>query len=203
MPVKRHRIGDIDWGKIQTEYITGKSSYRALAEKYEVGQTALDKHARAEHWSESRKEYRRNVVKRAVERVGKKESGKLEKMIVSADLMLEQVYNALSDSKQFNRYIVNGLTTVADGDGEETVAKKVEAVFLKADTKSMLEMASTLKTLADVIRNVNEISTAAEIEARNLAIQKLELERERINGGKDDNMQVTVKFEENTKEFSE
>ena len=55
-------------------------------------------------------------------------------------------------------------------------------------------MANTLKTLTAVIRNVNEISTNAEMEARQIALEKMKLERERRENAQESN-EVVIRFE--------
>ena len=44
----------MDWEKIKAEYIAGGTSYRKLAEKYDVSFSTLRKVAAKEHWSELR-----------------------------------------------------------------------------------------------------------------------------------------------------
>ena len=44
----------MDWKRIKAEYIAGGTSYRKLAEKYNVSFSTLRKVAAKEHWSELR-----------------------------------------------------------------------------------------------------------------------------------------------------
>ena len=44
----------VDWLRIRSDYINGGGSYRALAEKYGVSFSALEKRARSESWRERR-----------------------------------------------------------------------------------------------------------------------------------------------------
>lgn len=44
----------MDWKKLKAEYIAGGTSYRKLAEKYEVSFSTLRKVAAKEHWTELR-----------------------------------------------------------------------------------------------------------------------------------------------------
>lgn len=46
----------MDWNKIKAEYIAGGTSYRKLAEKYDVSRTTLERKAKDEKWSELRRQ---------------------------------------------------------------------------------------------------------------------------------------------------
>lgn len=45
-----------DWNLIKAEYIAGGTSYRKLAEKYEISKTVLERKAKAEKWPELRRQ---------------------------------------------------------------------------------------------------------------------------------------------------
>lgn len=45
----------VNWRKIKAEYISGKESQRALAEKYGVSRSTLIRRANKEHWTQKRK----------------------------------------------------------------------------------------------------------------------------------------------------
>jgi flagellar motility protein MotE (MotC chaperone) len=45
-----------DWKRIKAEYVTGGTSYRKLAEKYDVSLTTLQRYATKEKWTELRKQ---------------------------------------------------------------------------------------------------------------------------------------------------
>ena len=45
----------MNWRKIKAEYISGKESQRALAEKYGVSRSTLIRRANKEHWTQKRK----------------------------------------------------------------------------------------------------------------------------------------------------
>ncbi len=85
----------IDWGKIKTEYVTGLSSYRELAEKYGVDQHTVSVHGRREGWVEARQQY---VSKRSAKTEEKKSNRQAERMAMlqgGAELMLSKILQAL------------------------------------------------------------------------------------------------------------
>lgn len=190
MAKSKHDAGKIDWMKLKSEYATTGISYRGIAEKYGLGKTNVERHAKQEKWREARKRYQDECAATAINKMARAEGNKLAKLAYSADKLLKRVTKALEDPDQFNRYIVDGVETTESG----KVQKKVEVCFSKTDTKAMLEMANTLKTLTAVIRNVNEIATSAEMEARQIALEKMKLERERKENAQESN-EVVIRFE--------
>lgn len=94
------------------------------------------------------KKYREKCAETAINKLARAEGNKLAKLAYSADKLLKRVTKAIEDPNQFNRYIVDGAEITDNGE----VQKKIEVCFSKADTKAMLEMANTLKTLTAVIR---------------------------------------------------
>lgn len=48
---------NVNWSKLKTEYITTDTSYRKLAEKYEVSQSTLRKIAAREQWVELKNKF--------------------------------------------------------------------------------------------------------------------------------------------------
>ena len=67
-----------NWAKIRNDYINGKGSYRALAEKYGVSQSTLRQRAAREQWSNSKAEQtakiRTRVEQKTVEKIADTES---------------------------------------------------------------------------------------------------------------------------------
>ena len=53
--LNKHETG-VNWRKIKAEYISGKESQRALAEKYGVSRSTLIRRANKEHWTQKRRE---------------------------------------------------------------------------------------------------------------------------------------------------
>ena len=54
----------MNWRKIKAEYISGKESQRALAEKYGVSRSTLIRRANKEHWTQKRKAAETEVEKK-------------------------------------------------------------------------------------------------------------------------------------------
>ena len=78
-----------------------------------------------------------------------KNEDKLKTLRHSCELLEKRLDEILSDSKQFNRYIVN------EKQGGNTVCK--EEVFKKADDKALKNIVGILKETADIKRTLFEI----------------------------------------------
>ena len=68
--------------------------------------------------------------------------------------------NALSDSKQFNRYIVTEKGKNSDGD---PVQQDVEKIFDKVDFKSVKDAASAISAVAESIKTVYSVPETKDI----------------------------------------
>lgn len=178
---------DIDWKKIETEYITTLKSYRDLAAQFDISFRSVCVYGKDHSWTDKRKKYRENVVAKAVAKTADREAGKLAKLISAADKASEAVERALSDEKQLYRYIV----TEKNAEGAEETN---EYIFKKTDTKALRDIVACLKDLTTVIRNVNNLPTAAELEARSLQRERFELEKKKSESGDAVDRNITVTF---------
>lgn len=61
-----------DWKRIKAEYVAGGTSYRKLAEKYDVSLTTLQRYATKEKWTELRKQAEVKSDTKIVESVSRK-----------------------------------------------------------------------------------------------------------------------------------
>ena len=81
MAKPKHEAGEIDWTKLKSEYATTGISYRGIAEKYGLGQTNVERHARQEKWREARKKYREKCAETAINKLARAEGNKLAKVV--------------------------------------------------------------------------------------------------------------------------
>lgn len=178
---------DIDRNKLEAEYITSLKSYRDLADEFGVPFKSVCVLGREGEWRQKRKKYRESVVTKTVNKTAEKESKKLSKLISSADKAAGVIEKALSDSQQFNRYVI----TQKEADGSETTQ---EYMFDKTDTKALRDIVACLKDLTAVMRNLNNIPTASETEQMNIQREKLEIEKKKAEDGSDRDSNITVTF---------
>ena len=81
----------MDWKKIKAEYIAGGTSYRKLAEKYNVPFGTLRRIAKQEEWTQKRTQVEHNVDTGIVDSVSQKETKKAVDIIDVADKLLNKI----------------------------------------------------------------------------------------------------------------
>ena len=88
----------VDWKKIKTEYITNeKSSYRKLAEKYNVPLGTIYNKASREKWVELKKQSCSRLIAKTVEAVEDKQVQKLERILSITDKLLDKIERAVDE----------------------------------------------------------------------------------------------------------
>ena len=105
----RYYMSMVDWMNAETEYVTGKSTYRQLAGKYDVSLTTLAKYAKANKWTDKRKEFRNKTLTETVRKtetlISDNNAAVMTNLSKSARLMSERLLNDLqleNDIKPFN-----------------------------------------------------------------------------------------------------
>lgn len=190
----------IDWKEIKTEYITNSdSSYRKLAEKYGIHEGVITKKAVAEGWYPAKKKYARDLVAKAVAKQQKEEVNKLAKLQTAASSMADVIDKVFKDTQQFNRHIV--LDKYIDEDGSMSI-ENVEKVFEKVDTRAIKDLTGAIKDLAAVMRDIYDIPTAGERQAREIAAERLELEKRKANKDEQADRDIHVVIEGYESEWS-
>lgn len=85
----------MDWKRIKAEYIAGGTSYRKLAEKYNVPFGTLRRIAKQEEWTQKRTQVEHKVNTEIVDSVIKKETQKAVDIIDVADKLLEKIESVM------------------------------------------------------------------------------------------------------------
>lgn len=81
-----------DWNAIKTEYITDEhSSYRKLAEKYDVPLTTLAAKAKKEKWSDRKKQHNDKIVTKTVEKDEKNKVDRMARLMTVTDKLLNKI----------------------------------------------------------------------------------------------------------------
>lgn len=169
-----------DWGKIETDYMVNDLSYRQIAEKYGINESTVARRGRKNEWPEKRQQFASKVHTRALQKIASRRVGKEAKALSRAEelaeKLLEELHGAMQDDKQLYRHI---LTTSTKG--------QKEAVLKKLDTKAVRDLAATVQTLTDTLRTIGGLMTAREEFQVEMDAMRLELEREKVQGGDGDN----------------
>lgn len=143
----------MDWESIKTEYVTTDVKLEELASKYKVSLSTIGRHSSAEHWVKEREKYKKSVQNKCKTKMSnkavKKETNKLSNLITASDILAGKIL------------------------------KRVERIDIESpvDIKELKDLVSCIKDLTPTMRSLNNIRTVQEIEARQLALDRLELER--------------------------
>ena len=89
-----------DWQKIKTEYITTDTSYRKLAQKYDVGYSVIGEKARLEGWVEQREQFRNKTLTNTVDAISNKQVDRATNLISVSDLLLNKVKSLLETNAE-------------------------------------------------------------------------------------------------------
>lgn len=85
----------MDWKKLRAEYIKGGTSYRKLAEKYDVSFHTLRKQAAKENWKALRDETTAKTVTKIIEIESDNQAERMRRLLTVSDKLLLAVEDAV------------------------------------------------------------------------------------------------------------
>lgn len=133
------------WERIRDEYVNGSESYAQLAERYGVSEASVAYRSRVGKWRELRSARRGNGLPLPL---CARDCGIRDSVLRLAGRMAELGMDALSDDRQFNRYIVSARS----GKGESA---SEEVIYGKLDTKAFKELTGAVKDLWSVAQEAD------------------------------------------------
>lgn len=150
----------MDWKRIKAEYIAGGTSYRKLAEKYNVSFGTLRKVAAKEKWTDLRNKAEAKADTKLVDTVSEKEADKAAKIIDVADKLLEkisEVIDKVTDTKSIKNISsalkdikdIKGFKTDADMREQEARISKLQKEAEKVDDSDITEIEVTFSAGED------------------------------------------------------
>lgn len=80
-----------DWQAIKTEYITTDTSYRKLAEKYDVHYQAICQRSKAEGWIAQREQYKNDTITKIININSDQEVNRAQRIQSVSDKMLTKI----------------------------------------------------------------------------------------------------------------
>ena len=86
-----------DWQKIKTEYISTKTSYRKLAEKYGVHYKTIADRGKKEKWEELRSQVSHKALTKTIERISTSQADRASKLASVSDLLLDKVKDLIEN----------------------------------------------------------------------------------------------------------
>lgn len=143
----------VSWRKIKAEYIAGGISQRALAEKYGVPQSTLERRAKKEKWTAGRKK----AEGKAIEKVTEKKAEIVADNAVLLERIKTKLLNKLDrmvDAYPDNETVEIKTRTVSKNSSTERIyrMKDIAAIYAALEDK-------TAKTNADI----EDLSPLAEL----------------------------------------
>jgi transposase len=85
----------VDWSKIKAEYISGGTSYRKLAKKYDVSFNTLKDMAVREHWTDLRTQAHNDATTKMVDVVSTENAKIDEKYYRLVDMLLDKAEDVM------------------------------------------------------------------------------------------------------------
>lgn len=187
-----------DWDAMKTEYVTTKTTYAKLAEKYGISISQIKIVAARDGWTNERKKFTARVQQKAYKKACNREADRLARLITATTGAIDVAMRAIGDDEQFNRYLVERrekyAVPVADEDAEDGELPPdgklllerqwtEERTYQKVDTKALKDLTGVLKDLTGLVRDLYGIPTQAQAEAQRIAAERLELERRKLDSG--------------------
>lgn len=189
---------DWNWEQIKTEYITTeKSSYRKLAEKYDISLGTLCNRAKNEKWTELKKQHYDKTVTKSVEKIEKNKVDKMTRIINVADRLLAKIEKAVDEldiqlykNVEKVKEIEYNNDLRPDKPTKETIHEEEKVIEVRTiiDRKGVQEIAAALKS----IKEVQMLKTELDIREQEARIANL-----RKNAESDDNKpnEITITIE--------
>lgn len=185
-----------DWTKIKTEYITdSKSSYRKLAEKYDVSLGTLQKRAKKEKWTELKKQSGDRRVAKSVDAIESKQVDRMTRLMDATDALLSKIEKAINE---LDVQLVTNTEKVKeieyknidrpDKPTKEIIheSEKLVEVRTIVDRKGIQELASAMKS----IKEVQMLKT--ELDKREQEARIRNLERANEDDDKHNEVAITI-----------
>lgn len=194
-----------DWAKIKTEYIAdANSSYRKLAEKYNIPFSTIKDRAVREKWFSAKKKIQEKVVKNTAHKIASRKASRiirkeLDPALEAAARINQLVLETLADDKQFRRHLVQrrekGFEVAEDGSAIQTERWWVEEQeFDVIDTRRLRDLAQALKISKELMRLLQGLLDPADEKRLQLEQERLELEKTKagIGDGEDDETGIVI-----------
>ena len=151
---------DFDWKKIKAEYVTSdKSSYRKLAEKYDIPLGTLYKRAKREKWVELKKQSGDRTVAKQISVIESKQVDRMKRIQDITDKILDKIEKSVEELDiQIYKDVVkvkeieyNNLER-PDKPTKETIHEEEKVIEIRTivDRKGVQELSNAIKNLKEV-----------------------------------------------------
>jgi uncharacterized protein YjcR len=145
----------VDWKKLRAEYIAGGTSYRKLAEKYNVNFHTLRKHAAKENWKALRDEVATKTVTKIVELESDKQANRMKRLLTVSDELLDVVEEAVKKFK--TEELLLDRTALKSLSGTIKDIKDIQSIKTELDIEEQKARIANLKKQAESENTTNEV----------------------------------------------
>ena len=186
----------VDWTAIKNEYISTRTTYAKLAEKYGVSSRSVERMSSKENWKDQRAAY----VKMVTEKFMKKSTDVCVKKLMkfgdnAAAKALEMAEKVMADEDQFKKHTA---AVIPLNGGDADIIEKVMTVY---NMKAFRDFTASMKDWVAIFRNVYNLPTQPEMEAQRVAAERLELEKKKANDSKGADT-IRVVFDQDIEELA-
>ena len=178
---------DWDWKKIKAEYITtDKSSYRKLAQKYDIPLGTLQKRAKKEDWSGLKKQSGDRMVAKTITVIEDKKVDKMARIQDITDMLLDKIERAVEelDIQLFKNVEKVKEIEYKNPERPDKVTKEiiheketVTEIHTIIDRKGIQELSAAIKN----IKEVQMLRSELDIKEQEARISKLQRDAEANN----------------------
>ena len=162
-----------DWAKIRAEYVNSDISLTALAKKYDVSKSAVQKHSAQEKWNEERKKKRKKKADAVADKLNdadiKQTVKDIDRCLKSAGKLLDKINKAISEVDKASyistdeREIATSQSQAPDGNTEITKIKKKRKLKTTryntlSNTKKIVELSKSLLNIKQILTDTDNSS---------------------------------------------
>lgn len=153
----------MDWKKIKAEYIAGGTSYRKLAEKYNVPFGTLRRVAEREKWTQKRTQVAHKADTKMIETISDDAAEKAVNIVDVADKLLGKI-SALMDTTPLDTQSVKHLTSALKD------LKDIKGIKTEADIREQEARIAKLQKEAQEEEKDNGVTIVIGADAEEYAV---------------------------------
>ena len=170
----------VDWLAIKTEYITTRTSYRKLAQKYGIHYKVISDRGKAEKWVELRSQHSAKTLTKTLDKICNNQADKMARIDKLTDQLLNKLERAISEldlqlckHTEKTKIIEYGNDRRPDKPTKETIHEEEKLLDVRSivDRQGLKQIASALRDIKEVKMLRSELDKQ-EQEARIAKIQR-------------------------------
>lgn len=185
----------VDWLAIKTEYITTRTSYRKLAQKYGIHYKVISDRGKAEKWVELRSQHSAKTLTRTLDKICNNQSEKMARIDKLTDQLLDKLERAISEldlqlckHTEKTKIIEYGNDRRPDKPTKETIHEEEKLL----DVRSIVDRQG-LKQIASALRDIKEVKMLrSELDRQEQEARIAKLQREAEKDDKSSSVTVII-----------